>query len=142
MYLMPSGSIIVDGNAGIDAGIVEAGVGLAIKLYGAKIPATLEFNIGGNSGANCLGFKINQEAGSGRMYLYFDSWFSNRKEWDLFEWSGATWSYPTGKQMLGKCSSACKIPELTAPRMPDPQDTDCIVGFYEGKNYGGDNNYK
>merc|ERR1711865_503950 len=97
MYLMPSGSIIVDGNAGIDAGIVEAGVGLAIKLYGAKIPATLEFNIGGNSGANCLGFKINQEAGSGRMYLYFDSWFTNRKEWDLFEWSGVTWSYPTGK---------------------------------------------
>ena len=142
MYLMPSGSIIVDGNAGIDAGIVEAGVGLAIKLYGAKIPATLEFNIGGNSGANCLGFEINSESGSGRMYLYFDSWFTNRKEWDLFEWSGVTWSYPTGKQMLGKCSSACNLPELTTPRMPDPTDTDCIVGFYEGNNYGGNNNYK
>lgn len=142
MYLMPTGSINLDGNAGVDAGIVEAGVGLDIKLYGAKVPATLEFNIGGASGANCVGVKINSESGSGRMYLYFDSWFSNRKEWDLFEWTGATWSYPTGKQMLGKCSSACNLPELIPPRMPDPTDTDCIVGFYEGNNYGGDNNYK
>merc|ERR1711907_896117 len=73
------------GNAGVDAGIVEAGIGLDIKLYAAKLPATLEFAIGGNAGANCLGFEINSESGSGRMYLYFDSWFTNRKEWDLFE---------------------------------------------------------
>merc|ERR1711871_1676596 len=142
VYLMPEGSINVDGNAGVDAGIVEAGIGLDIKLYAAKLPTTLEFTIGGNSGANCLGFEINSESGSGRMYLYFDSWFTNRKEWDLFEWSGATWSYPSGKQKLGKCSSACNLPALTPPTMPDPTDKDCIVGFYPADNYGGDNAYK
>ena len=46
--------------------------GGGIKLYGAKLPATLEFVIGGNTGANCLGFEINSESGSGRMYLYFE----------------------------------------------------------------------
>lgn len=139
---MPSGSVNVDGTASVDAYIAETGVGLDVKIYGAQIPITLEWKIGGTKNAFCIGAKVNSESGSGRMYLFFDSWFTGRNEWDLFEWSGISWSYPTGKQLLGRCSSNCDLPDVVPPRMPDPTDTDCIVGFYSKPDYSGPNEYK
>jgi hypothetical protein len=85
-------------------------------------------------------FKAN--AFSGRGYVFFESWFTGRKEWDIFEWEGPGWQYPVGKQMLGGCNSEAKIPPEEAPKEPEASDVDCQVGIYPGLNFGGDVNYR
>jgi hypothetical protein len=140
-YLQPEAAIAVDGSAGIDCLLVTIGLGLNIKLIEVKIPAGVDINIGGK-GATCFGMKFKANAFSGRGYVFFDSWFTGRKEWDLFEWDGPGWSYPTGKQLLGGCNAKAGIPEYTPPEEPEPSDVDCQVGFYAGKFYGGDVNYR
>jgi hypothetical protein len=140
-FLKPEASIAVDGSAGLNCVLFTVGVGLNIKLIEIAIPAGVDIKIGG-SDATCFGMQFKATAFSGRGYVFFDSWFTGRKEWDIFEWEGPGWSYPSGKQLLGGCNAAAGIPEYEPPKEPAPSDVDCQVGFYPAHSFGGDVNYR
>jgi hypothetical protein len=138
---MPEGSIACDATAGIDLLIVRAGVGLEITIISLKLPMSLDAMFKPKT-ATCFGLQMVAEAISGRFYLFIESWFSGRNEWDVFSWSGPSWTWPESKQMLGSCSSGAGISPAPPPQEPEPNFDMCEVGLYPGENYGGSQEYK
>lgn len=96
IYLKPEAEMSLDGTGAVDLIVISGGVGLNIQLLSLSLPASLEFNIGGANDAHCLSTKLVVAALSGRVYVYAEAWLVGRREWNLFDWNGPSWTYPPG----------------------------------------------
>merc|ERR1719163_2280287 len=94
-------------SASIDAYVIAAGVAAEVALLDLGWPVTLESCVFGDCKNQCINTQIATAAGGGRVYVFIKTIWSGRDEWDVFNWDGASWSWPQQKdgEYTGICTT-------------------------------------
>jgi len=146
-FIQPEFTLTAEAEASVDAWIMKVGAGLSIDVLQIKVPATAEHFTGKaktNEAGWGFGLQVRTSAGNGRFYFFFEwsTWFSaGRKQWDVLTWTGMSWNFPPGKELIGHFTKEVKMPACVSPPIPDPSDTDCQIVFYEKANLQGDDKW-
>jgi hypothetical protein len=146
-FIQPEFTLTAEAEASVDAWIMKVGAGLSIDVLQIKVPATAEHFMGKAKSDEAgwgFGLQVRTSAGNGRFYFFFEwsTWFSSgRKQWDVLTWTGMSWNFPPGKELLGHFTKEVKMPACVSPPIPDPSDTDCQIVFYNKKNLNGDDKW-